>query len=118
MGTVLWFTGLSGSGKSTLAEALCTHLETLNKKVSILDGDEIRKMHGSRHGFSREDIRENNQLIAQYAKEKSGSHDFVLVSVISPYAEDRANSKKIIGEGYLEIFVDCPIEICIERDTK
>ncbi len=118
MGKVLWFTGLSGSGKSTLANALHTTLKKIEKSAYLLDGDEVRKMHGHKHGFSRDDIRENNRLIAEYAKEKAASNDFVLVSVISPFLEDRARSRQIIGEGYIEVFIDCPLEVCIARDTK
>lgn len=118
MGTILWFTGLSGAGKSTLAEALRSRLNALGKTIFMLDGDEVRKMHGHRHGFSREDIRENNRLIAQYAKEKGESYDFVLVSAISPFSEDRAESRKTLGKKYIEIFVDTPLHAVIARDTK
>ena len=118
MKKVVWFTGLSGSGKTTLAKALQEKLEAQRKRVHFLDGDEIRKMHGRRLGFSREDIRENNRLVAELADEKSVEADFVLVSVIAPYLEDRAVTRRILGEKYFEVFVDCPLGVCEMRDTK
>lgn len=117
MGIVLWLTGLSGSGKSTLASGLATHLTSLGKKVHVLDGDDVRKLRGGL-GFSREDIRRNNARIAHHAKEMSESDDVVIVSVISPYREDRAQSRATIGDGYIEVFLNCPLDVCKERDVK
>ena len=118
MGKVLWFTGLSGSGKTTLARALQKALEARGKRVMCLDGDEIRKIHPQKLGFSREDIRENNRLIAELADTKSLENDFVLVPVIAPYREDREGARHRLGERYIEVFVDCPLGVCEARDTK
>ena len=118
MSVVLWFTGLSGSGKTTLAKALEADLLRRGKKVLMLDGDEVRKKHTRQLGFSREDIRENNRIIAEYVKEKSPMYDMVLVPVISPYREDRAMARDIIGDNFLEVFIDCPISVCEGRDVK
>ena len=118
MGKIVWFTGLSGSGKTTLAKALQKELEAQGKRVAFLDGDEVRQMHGRKLGFSREDIRENNQLIAELAEKKSVDHDFVLVPVIAPYREDRAATRQKLGDKYVEVFVDCPLGVCEARDTK
>lgn len=117
-GMVLWFTGLSGSGKTTIAEALKEKLEANGKRVRIVDGDAVRDGSGGRLGFSREDIRENNRRIAELARAERGTHDAVLVTVISPYAEDRAENRAIVGPGYVEVFVDCPLAVCAERDPK
>ena len=114
----MWFTGLSGSGKTTLAEALKNELEQRGKSVCILDGDVVRSTLHKNLGFSREDIRENNRLIAGLALERGATHDMVLVPVISPYREDRKTARFIIGEGFLEVFIDCPLSICENRDAK
>ncbi|MBI2639322.1 MAG: sulfate adenylyltransferase [Candidatus Sungbacteria bacterium] len=117
-GTVIWFTGLSGSGKSTIAEKLKNELESRGKSVCVLDGDAIRSGQNKHLSFSREDIRENNRLIAELARERAGEHDFVLVPIISPYREDRAMARTIIGGGFLELYVNASLEKCIERDPK
>ena len=116
--TVIWFTGLSGSGKSTIALELKKNLEEKKKSVLILDGDTIRSKLTKHLGFSREEIRENNRLIANLAKEMQPSYDYILIPVISPYREDREMARNIIGNKFIELFVNCPIEKCIEKDVK
>lgn len=118
MKIVVWFTGLSGSGKTTIAEALKDTFEARGKSVCILDGDVVRATLHKNLGFERDDIRENNRLIAEIAKEKSKSHDIVLVPIISPFKEDRELAHSIIGEIFLELFIDCPVSVCEERDIK
>lgn len=117
-GTVIWFTGLSGSGKTTVSRELAKRLEALGRKVEIIDGDDIRGGKHKNLKFSREDIRENNRLIAALAKEKMKESDFVLVSIIAPYAEDRDIARSIIGQVFVELHVDASLEKCIERDVK
>lgn len=118
MGIVLWFTGLSGSGKSTIAHGLKERFEAMGKRVDVLDGDVIRNKLHKHLGFSREDIRENNRLIAELAKKKSIHTDIVLVPIISPYTEDREMARSIVGSNFVELFLNCPLDTCIERDVK
>lgn len=118
LGMVVWFTGLSGSGKSTIAEKLKKAFEEDGKMVDVIDGDAIRGGAHRHLGFSREDIRENNRLIAEFALGKAKEFDFVLVPIISPYREDRAMARQIVGPGFVELFVNAPLEKCIERDPK
>jgi len=116
---VLWFTGLSGSGKTTISIALKKELENIGKVVDILDGDVVRKMLHSNLGFSREDIRENNKLIAELAKKRLNTCDFILVPIISPYRQDRIMARNVIGnDNFIELFVKTPVEECIVRDPK
>jgi len=117
-GQVVWLTGLSGSGKSTLAGGLEKRLKALEKTVEIIDGDAVRKNFNKYLSFSREDIRENNRLIAELAKIKINETDFILVPVIAPYKEDRQTARDIIGPGYVEVFINRPLEKCIEQDAK
>jgi len=118
MKAIIWFTGLSGSGKSTIAAKLKNELESRGKSVCVLDGDAIRSSQHRHLGFSREDIRENNRLIAELAREKANEYEFVLVPIISPYREDRAMARQIVGPGFIELFINAPLEKCIERDPK
>ncbi|MFY9493281.1 MAG: sulfate adenylyltransferase [Minisyncoccia bacterium] len=116
---VIWFTGLSGSGKTTLAEAFKKDMEFLGKKAEIIDGDVVRSTLNRHLGFSREDIRENNRFIAGLARKKIAECDYVLVPVISPFKDDRSLAKGIIGpDRFTELFVDCPVSECSNRDTK
>ncbi|MBS3140199.1 adenylyl-sulfate kinase [Candidatus Woesearchaeota archaeon] len=115
---VLWFTGLSGSGKTTIANELKRRLELTGKKVEILDGDVIRSTVNRQLGFSREDIRENNRLIAELAKQKLQEHDLILVPIIAPYHEDRIMARNIIGPAFFEVFINAPLEQCIKKDVK
>lgn len=118
MSVVLWFTGLSGSGKSTLAERVQQRLEHQSKKVVVLDGDAVRSTITKHLGFSREDIRENNRLIAELAEQKMREADVVLVPIISPYRDDRQMAREIIGKNFREVFVYAPLQECIRRDSK
>ena len=116
---VLWFTGLSGSGKTTISIALKKELEDIGKNVDILDGDVIRNLLHSDLGFSREDIRENNRLIAELAKKRLNNYDVILVPIISPYRQDRMMARNVIGnDNFIELFVKTPVEECILRDPK
>lgn len=117
-GIVLWLTGLSGSGKTTIADALKEKYEAKGKKVCIIDGDAIRNADATPLGFSRENISENNRRIAFLAKIERGKHDLILIPVIAPFAEDRKVSREIIGKDFFEIFVDCSLGVCVDRDVK
>jgi len=115
---VLWFTGLSGSGKTTIASRIACTLGERGARVTMLDGDTVREQFKVQLGFSREDIRENNRRIAELAKEESARFNVVIVSIISPYAEDRTMARSIIGKGFVEVFINASLEACMARDTK
>lgn len=118
MGTILWFTGLSGSGKTTIAEKLKVELERQGKKVEMLDGDVVRNTLHKNLGFTPEDIHENNRLLSILAKEKSEESDFVLLPIISPFLEDREKARSLLGNNFIEVFIDTTLEECIRRDVK
>ena len=116
MGLVLWFTGLSGSGKTTIAEALKVELEKNGKRVTIIDGDVVRNTINKHLGFSREDLIENNRVMAELARQDIA--DYVLVPKISPNSEDREHARGIIGSNFIELFIDRSLQSCIENDVK
>tara|TARA_Y100000310_G_scaffold345402_1_gene464502 strand:+ start:11219 stop:12544 length:1326 start_codon:yes stop_codon:yes gene_type:complete len=118
MGKVVWFTGLSGSGKTTIAEGVQQQLQMNNFVVKILDADEVRSTLHQNLGFSREDIRLNNKLMAGLAKKYSEEHDFVLVPIISPFSEDRAMVRTMVGDNYIELYVNASLQQCQNRDVK
>jgi adenylyl-sulfate kinase len=116
-GFAVWFTGLSGSGKSTLAELLAAELEARDIRWELLDGDVVRLNLSKGLGFSKED-RDTNILRIGWVAERLAYHGAaVLVSAISPYREVRDQVRKQIPR-FVEVFVDCPVEVCAERDVK
>ena len=116
---VVWFTGLSGSGKSTLANLLEQHLFAQGIQTYILDGDNIRTGLNKDLDFSETDRIENIRRIAEVAKLFTDAGIVVLTAFISPFAKDREFAKTLIGsENFLEVYVDCPLEVCETRDVK
>lgn len=117
-GKVLWFTGLSGSGKSTVANATEHALHQLGYKTMVLDGDNIRMGLCKDLGFSDDARKENIRRIAEVAKLFAESGTIVLTAFISPFRADRDAAREIIGDDFIEIFVNTPLEICEQRDPK
>ena len=118
-GCVIWFTGLSGSGKSTLANAVEHVLHQQRHHTYVLDGDNVRHGLNKNLGFSPEDREENIRRVGEVAKLFSDAGTVVMTAFISPYRADRDQARGLITEGrFIEVFVDCPLEVCEERDTK
>lgn len=116
-GFVLWFTGLSGSGKSELATRVATKLKELNKKVEILDGDVVRQSLTKDLGFTEADRKTNLERVTFVAGLLSRNDVATLVSFISPYIASREAARNTTTN-FIEVFVKCPVEVCIERDIK
>ena len=116
---VLWFTGLSGSGKTTLSDALEEELYRRGYKTYILDGDKLRDGLCNDLGFSEEDRAENIRRVGEVANLMRDSGLIVLSAFISPFEKDRELVRKLIGpDNLIRIFVDCPLEVCEQRDVK
>ena len=118
-GCVIWFTGLSGSGKSTLALEVESKLHQRGHLTYVLDGDNIRHGLNKNLGFSPEDREENIRRIGEVAKLFADAGVIAMTAFISPYRADRDNARDLLDEGrFVEVFVDCPLEVCEARDTK
>lgn len=118
-GHVLWFTGLSGAGKSTLAEALHRQLFATGHQVVLLDGDDLRQGLCQDLGYGSEARTENIRRAGEVAKLFFAQGNIVLCSFISPFLHDRAQVRGLFPAGtFHEIFVSCPLEMCIQRDPK
>ena len=116
---VLWFTGLSGSGKSTLAGGLETYLHNQGFSTYILDGDNVRSGLNNDLDFSENARKENIRRITEVSRLFVDAGVIVLTAFISPFREDRRKAKEIIGEAdVVEIYIECPLEVCEERDVK
>ena len=115
----VWMTGLSGSGKSTLAVALEKALAERGVRAFVLDGDNIRHGLNKDLGFSPEDRNENIRRIGEVAKLFTEAGVVNVTAFISPYRADRDTVRGLMGEGdFIEVFVDCPVDVCEQRDTK
>jgi adenylylsulfate kinase len=117
-GAVLWFTGLSGSGKSTLAHAVEKRLYEMNVRTYVLDGDNVRHGLCGDLGFSDVARRENIRRIGEVSKLFVDAGMIVLTAFISPFRSDRRQVRKILGGRFVEIYCDCPLNICESRDVK
>lgn len=117
MSFTVWLTGLPAAGKSTIAALLTKELETLGVRAANLDGDLVRREALFNLGYSKRDRDTNIRVIGFVA---STLNDFgvpAIVSAISPYAEVRAEVRKKIDR-FVEVYVRCPVEVCIQRDPK
>ena len=116
---VVWLTGLSGAGKSATANAVEMRLHAMGRHSYTLDGDNLR--HGLTRdlGFTAADRVENVRRTAEVAKLFVDAGLIVLVSLISPFRDERRMAREMMEEGeFIEVFVDCPIEVCEQRDPK
>ncbi len=116
---ILWYTGLSGSGKSTLANKVEEKLFEMGLHTYVLDGDNIRMGLNKGLGFTAEDRTENIRRIGEVAKLFVDAGVLVSTAFISPYTADRDMVRSIVEKGeFIEVLVDCPLEICEKRDVK
>jgi bifunctional enzyme CysN/CysC len=120
-GATVWFTGLSGSGKSSIAMEVERRLVASGRPAYVLDGDNLRHGLNGDLGFSPQDRKENIRRVAEVAKLMADAGVVVLVSLVSPYREDRATARAIHDEAglpFYEVFVDTPLEVAEARDPK
>ena len=116
-GFTLWLTGMSGAGKSTVSDKLMERFRAGGAKVELLDGDVVRTNLSQGLGFSREDRDTNVRRIGFVAELLSRNGVIAVVAAISPYRETREQVKATI-ENFVEVFVDCPVEVLAARDVK
>lgn len=116
----LWFTGLSGSGKSTLADTVEVQLhQEYGAHTFLLDGDSLRHGLNRDLGFSDADRAENVRRVGEVARLMTDAGLIVLAALISPFRADRDWVRALFPPGvFFEIFVDCPLAVCEQRDPK
>ncbi|MFT3844508.1 MAG: adenylyl-sulfate kinase [Lacibacter sp.] len=114
---IIQFCGLSGAGKSTLANAVQTELQQQGIRIEILDGDDYRTTLCKDLGFSKKDRQENIRRMAFVAHQLSKHGVVAVVCAINPYEEMRKEIQAIYPD-VKTIFVDCPVEKLMIRDTK
>ena len=120
-GTVVFFTGLSGSGKSTIAKALHAALEhRTDREVTLLDGDDVRRMLSSGLGFDAEGRAANVRRVSWVAALLARHGGIAITALIAPFADGRAEARRMaeaVGD-FVEVWVSTPLEECERRDRK
>lgn len=116
---VIWLTGLSGAGKSTIANALEQALVDKGRHTFLLDGDNLRMGLCKDLGFADADRVENIRRVAEVSKLLVDAGLIVITAFISPFQQDRAMARDVIGpDEFVEVFVDTSLEECERRDPK
>ena len=117
-GFTLWFTGLSGAGKTTISKILEGELRARRNRLEILDGDVVRENLSKGLGFSKEDRDTNVRRIAFVADLLSRNGVPVITAAISPYKEIRDEAREMMGDRFIEVFIEASVDACAERDVK
>jgi len=118
-GAVIWFTGLPASGKSTIAHLVEKELHKKGCSTYVLDGDNVRHGLCCDLGFSPEDRTENIRRIKEMVKLFVDAGIIVLTAFISPYRKDREWARKFFRKDeFIEVYMECPLEVCEARDKK
>ena len=117
-GVCIWFTGLSGAGKSTTAEVLTENLVRYGRRVTLLDGDVVRTHLSVGLGFDKDGRDANIRRIGFVAAEIVRHGGVAVCAAVSPYSAARAEVRKMVGDNFIEVFVNTPLEVCEERDVK
>jgi sulfate adenylyltransferase len=119
-GFCIYIIGISGAGKSTLSRYLAKKLSYRKRRITILDGDEVRQNISKGLTFSAEDRSTNVRRIGYVASEIVKHGGIAICANIAPYDADRLYNRQVIEQygGYFEIFMNTPIEVCRQRDPK
>ena len=117
-GFTLWFTGLSGAGKTTISHIVEKEIRDRGANIEILDGDVVRENLSKGLGFSKEDRDTNIRRIAFVADLLSRNGTPVITAAISPYREIRDEAREMMGDRFIEVYVNASVEACAERDVK
>lgn len=116
-GFTLWFTGLSGAGKTTISEEIQKAFRERGIKHEVLDGDVVRTHLSKGLGFSKEDRDINIRRIGFVCHLLTRNDVVAIAAAISPYRSIRDENRQLIGN-FVEVFVNCPVGVCEERDVK
>ena len=112
----IWITGLSKSGKTTIAEGLASALTESGRRAYVLDGRMVRDSLGNIFGYSKGERMKVSRLLCSMSEMLATNDVIPIVTSITPYQESRDFNRRTL-DPYLEIYLHCPVEVCITRDT-
>lgn len=111
----IWLTGLSRSGKTTIAQGIAHWMSDRGARTQILDGRFVRDELGNFFGYSREERIKVARVLSVMAKLLARNEVYPIVTAITPHEESREFNRREL-DPYLEIYVECSVEKCMERD--
>ena len=117
----VWLTGLPAAGKTTLSRSVADEFGARGCPVAVFDGDRVRAALAPALGFTRADRHRNVVRVAGMAVEALDRGECVVVALVSPFRDARAEARAIVeasGHAFIEVHVDAPVEVCIDRDPK
>ncbi len=119
-GAVVFFTGLSGSGKSTIARAVADELRETSRRVTLLDGDEVRQLLSSDLGFDAASRERNIERIAWIASLVADHGGIAIAAPIAPFESGRRRARELVEPhgSFVLVHVSTPLEVCEARDRK
>jgi adenylylsulfate kinase len=97
---IYWFTGQPGAGKTVLATALKQELDN----IFHVDGDDLRAIFDNKD-YSETGRRKNIELAQQLAHFLHNKGNNVVVSLVSPYKDQREEFKNKLGDSLKEFYV-------------
>lgn len=98
---IYWLTGQPGAGKTTLAQLMVT---SYSNDGIIVDGDNIRDIFDNKD-YSEQGRRKNIELAQNISHFLHMKGHTVIVSLVSPYRDQRESFKEKLGDGIVELYV-------------
>jgi len=113
----IWIMGLSAAGKSTLAGLLSERLRQEGYPCMLLDGEEVRRIFEEKLGYDEASRRKQTQRVVRLTRWISDQGILPVIAIIHPFEDDRLDCRATL-DGYFEVYLKCPLEVCILRDAK
>lgn len=116
-GWAMWITGLPSSGKSTIAKGVAQRLRESDINVEVLESDELRKILTPKPAYSEEERNWFYNVIVYIARLLVKNGVNVIIDATGNKRAYRDSARRHMSK-FVEVYVKCPLDICMKRDTK